>query len=172
MKQSPLPTAPTNLAGPPDAAHSKLSATVEEFIALLFRECAKIRQYSFTSWRLCRVCLGVGGSQLIGPCHYPLPSLPLLFRFRTLSSCTLCSKCTCVTNSKTGGFPLFRYTYCYCENVALGIEKDKAAVVAALTHNWSNGQVEGQVNRLKLRKRQLYGRASFDLLGHYVLDAP
>ena len=57
-------------------------------------------------------------------------------------------------------------------NFALGIEKDKAAVVAALTHEWSNGQVEGQVNRLKLRKRQLYGRASFDLLRHYVLDAP
>jgi transposase len=58
------------------------------------------------------------------------------------------------------------------ENFALGIEKDKAAVAAALTHEWSNGQVEGQVNRLKLRKRQLYGRASFDLLRHYVLDAP
>lgn len=30
---------------------------------------------------------------------------------------------------------------------------------------WSNGQVEGQVHRLKLIKRQMYGRASFDLLG-------
>lgn len=58
------------------------------------------------------------------------------------------------------------------QNFALGIEKDKAAIVAALTHDWSNGQVEGQVNRLKLRKRQLYGRANFDLLKHYVLDAP
>jgi transposase len=57
-------------------------------------------------------------------------------------------------------------------NFALGIEKDKAAVAAALTDEWSNGQVEGQVNRLKLRKRQLYGRAGFDLLRHHVLDVP
>ena len=55
-------------------------------------------------------------------------------------------------------------------NFAAGIEKDKAAVVAALTYEWSNGQVEGQVNRLKLRKRQLYGRANFDLLRQYVLS--
>ncbi|MDQ6661755.1 MAG: ISL3 family transposase [Chloroflexota bacterium] len=56
------------------------------------------------------------------------------------------------------------------QNFALGIEKDKAAVVGALVHEWSQGQVEGQVNRLKLRKRQLYGRANFDLLRHYVLN--
>jgi transposase len=36
----------------------------------------------------------------------------------------------------------------------------------------SNGQVEGQINRLKLRKRQLYGRANFDLLRQYVLNTP
>ena len=47
------------------------------------------------------------------------------------------------------------------QNFAAGIEKDKAAI-AAITLEWSNGQVEGQVNRLKLRKRQLYGRAKFD----------
>lgn len=58
------------------------------------------------------------------------------------------------------------------QNFALGIEKDKAAVIAALTYEWSNGQVEGQINRLKMCKRQLYGRASFDLLRHYVLDRP
>jgi transposase len=58
------------------------------------------------------------------------------------------------------------------ENFAAGIEKDKAAITAAITHEWSNGQVEGQVNRLKLRKRQLYGRAKFDLLRQYVLNAP
>src|SRR5262245_49595507 len=55
------------------------------------------------------------------------------------------------------------------QNFSLGIEKDKAAVMAAASYNWSQGQVEGQVNRLKLRKRQLYGRASFDLLRQYVL---
>jgi transposase len=56
------------------------------------------------------------------------------------------------------------------QNFAAGIEKDKAAILAALTHEWSNGQVEGQVNRIKLRKRQLYGRANFDLLRVYVLN--
>ena len=56
------------------------------------------------------------------------------------------------------------------QNFSLGIEKDKAAVVAAVSYEWSQGQVEGQVNRLKLRKRQLYGRANFDLLRQYVLN--
>ncbi len=56
------------------------------------------------------------------------------------------------------------------QNFVVGIEKDKAAIVAALSLEWSNGQVEGQVNRIKLRKRQLYGRANFDLLRLYVLN--
>lgn len=50
-----------------------------------------------------------------------------------------------------------------------GIERDKPAVVAALTLPFSNGQVEGQVNRLKLIKRMAYGRANFDLLRQRVL---
>jgi transposase len=45
-----------------------------------------------------------------------------------------------------------------------GLHQDLAAVQAALTTNWSNGPVEGHVNRLKLVKRQMYGRAGFDLL--------
>ena len=52
---------------------------------------------------------------------------------------------------------------------ATGLGSDYAAVKAALTTNWSNGQVEGQVNRLKLIKRQMYGRAKFDLLRQRVL---
>lgn len=50
-----------------------------------------------------------------------------------------------------------------------GLRKDQAAVVAALTLAWSNGPVEGQVNRLKLIKRQMYGSAKFDLLRQRVL---
>ena len=49
--------------------------------------------------------------------------------------------------------------------------KDGAAVRSALTEPWSSGQAEGQVNRLKLLKRQSYGRASFDLLRRRVLIA-
>lgn len=52
---------------------------------------------------------------------------------------------------------------------ATGLKSDYDAVKAALTTEWSNGQVEGQVNRLKLIKRQMYGRAKFDLLRLRVL---
>lgn len=47
---------------------------------------------------------------------------------------------------------------------ARSLQRDRSAVNAALTSIWSNGQVEGQINRLKLVKRQMYGRANFDLL--------
>jgi hypothetical protein len=47
---------------------------------------------------------------------------------------------------------------------ASGLDADSAAVRAALTEPWSSGQAEGQVNRLKLIKRQCYGRAGLDLL--------
>ena len=54
---------------------------------------------------------------------------------------------------------------------AAGIERDYAAVRAALSLPWSNGQTEGQVTRLKLVKRQMYGRAKFDLLRQKVLHS-
>jgi transposase len=47
---------------------------------------------------------------------------------------------------------------------ASGIAQDTAAVKAALTEPWSNGQTEGQNTKLKLVKRQMYGRANLDLL--------
>ena len=50
-----------------------------------------------------------------------------------------------------------------------GLSRDRAAVMAAISLTWSNGQVEGQVHRLKLIKRQMYGRASFKLLRSRVL---
>ena len=52
---------------------------------------------------------------------------------------------------------------------AAGIQRDKAAVVASLRWEWSQGQVEGNVNRLKLVKRSMFGRAKFDLLRQRVL---
>lgn len=57
------------------------------------------------------------------------------------------------------------------ETFATGVKQDEAAVKAALTMPWSSGQAEGQVNKLKLIKRQMYGRASFDLLRRRVLLA-
>jgi transposase len=53
----------------------------------------------------------------------------------------------------------------------LGIERDKAAVVAGLTLPQNNGMVEGNVNKLKLIKRMMYGRAEFPLLRQRVLHA-
>lgn len=52
-----------------------------------------------------------------------------------------------------------------------GIRLDQAAVEAALSLPYSNGQVEGQINRLKLVKRSMYGRANFDLLKARVLHS-
>ncbi|MGI4795461.1 MAG: hypothetical protein ACRYG8_15580 [Janthinobacterium lividum] len=49
--------------------------------------------------------------------------------------------------------------------------RDAAAVQAAITESWSNGQTEGQVNRLKLIKRQMYGRAKLDLLEARLIGA-
>ena len=54
---------------------------------------------------------------------------------------------------------------------AAGIQRDRDAVLAALCFRWSNGQVEGQVHRIKLVKRSMYGRASFPLLRARVLHA-
>jgi transposase len=54
---------------------------------------------------------------------------------------------------------------------AEGIRRDQACVQAAVTGRWSNGPVEGHVNRLKTIKRQMYGRAGFVLLRARVLEA-
>jgi len=58
------------------------------------------------------------------------------------------------------------------QSFALGLRQDYDAVHAALAYSWSNGQTEGQVNRLKFIKRQMYGRAKFDLLRLRVLAPP
>jgi transposase len=50
-----------------------------------------------------------------------------------------------------------------------GLEQDINAVRAAFTMQWSNGQTEGHVNKLKMIKRRAYGRASFDLLRAWML---
>jgi transposase len=57
------------------------------------------------------------------------------------------------------------------QSFARGIDRDRAAVDAALTYEWSQGQVEGQVNRLKLTKRSMFGRGKVDLLRRRMLEA-
>ena len=54
---------------------------------------------------------------------------------------------------------------------ASGVAKDEAAVRAAMTSPWSNGQTEGQITRLKLVKRQMYGRGKIDLLQARLIGA-
>jgi len=54
---------------------------------------------------------------------------------------------------------------------AEGLRRDYTAVRAALAEPWSSGQAEGQINRLKMLKRQMYGRAGFELLRKRVLWA-
>jgi transposase len=57
------------------------------------------------------------------------------------------------------------------QSLAAGIVRDFDAVQAALRLPYSNGQAEGQVNKLKSLKRQMYGRANFDLLRKRLLYA-
>ncbi len=60
--------------------------------------------------------------------------------------------------------PVVRFAY--------GLQKDISAVAAAVDTTWSTGQVERQINRLKMIKRQMYGRAGFELLRARVLPYP
>jgi transposase len=54
---------------------------------------------------------------------------------------------------------------------ASGVAEDEDAVRAAITLPWSNGQTEGQITKLKLVKRQMYGRANIDLLQARLIGA-
>src|SRR6266536_3244274 len=67
-----------------------------------------------------------------------------------------------LTNAEESGLPEF-------ETFVTGVKKDKDAVLAGLTLPWSNGPLEGNVNRLNLLKRSMYGRAEVDLLKFRVL---
>jgi transposase len=63
--------------------------------------------------------------------------------------------------TQSGVGPVVRFAH--------GLRRDRAAVMAAVELPWSSGQVEGQINRLKAIKRQMYGRAGFILLRARVL---
>jgi len=67
-----------------------------------------------------------------------------------------------LTQAAHSGLPEFK-------KMANGIRLDYAAVKAAFSSEWSNGQVEAQVNCLKLQKRIVFGRANFDVLRLRVL---
>ena len=69
---------------------------------------------------------------------------------------------TWLTASETSSIPDL-------SSFASGLRSDYSAVLAALKTGWNNGQTEGQVNRLKMIKRTMFGRASFKLLRLKVL---
>lgn len=71
---------------------------------------------------------------------------------------------TWLVSAERSGIPEFH-------GFANGLRRDLDAVTAALKWNWSNGQTEGQVNRLKTLKRAMYGRAKLDLLRLRLLYA-
>ena len=54
---------------------------------------------------------------------------------------------------------------------ANGVKRDEDAVRAAITSSWSNGQTEGQITKLKLVKRQMYGRGKIGLLQARLIGA-
>ena len=58
-----------------------------------------------------------------------------------------------------------------CQSFADGLQREYSAIYAGLSLAWSNGPVEGEVNKLKLVKRSMYGRGSFELLRSRVLRA-
>jgi len=57
-------------------------------------------------------------------------------------------------------------------SLAIGIRNDQQAVTNGLTLHWNSGRVEGTVNKIKMIKRQMYGRAGFDLLRKRVILHP
>ena len=85
-----------------------------------------------------------------------MQSLALDFRAALISK-EGSQMCNWIQTAKQSGIgPLVRF--------AFGLQRDISAVLAAVETPWSNGQVEGQINRLKMIKRQMYGRAGFRLL--------
>jgi transposase len=69
-----------------------------------------------------------------------------------------------LAEARDSALPAFR-------NFARKIDGDYDAVRGAVTSPWSTGQMEDQINRLKMIKRQMFGRASFDLLNRRFILA-
>jgi transposase len=104
--------------------------------------------------------------QLLAKLNECCPEIPILYEltqgfatvFRGKQSDTLQ---TWLNQARGTGLPeIVRF----CD----GLRRDEKAVNAAVVLPWSNGQVEGQIHRLKLVKRQMYGRAKFNLLRRRV----
>ncbi|MFE5487491.1 hypothetical protein [Streptomyces sp. NPDC056527] len=77
---------------------------------------------------------------------------------------------TCAVAAGFGGVPSVRRDDLPgLHTLAAGIDRDRNAVIAGLTLPWSSGVAEGHVNRIKMLKRRMFGRAGFALLCKRVL---
>lgn len=65
-----------------------------------------------------------------------------------------------------------RATNSLVASFANGVIRDRAAIQNAIVSQWSNGQTEGQITKLKLIKRQMYGRGKLDLLEARIVGVP
>ena len=102
---------------------------------------------------------------LLEACPAAATAVPLLERFRTMVRERQGAElATWIAEAMNSGVAELR-------NFAMGLKRDFAAVQAGLTLIWSQGPVEGQVNRIKMLKRTMFGRAKFDLLRVRVLMA-
>lgn len=100
---------------------------------------------------------------LVEACPAVAKALPLLERFRTMVRERQGAElANWIADAMNSGVAELR-------NFAIGLKRDFAAVQAGLTLIWSQGPVEGHVNRLKMLKRTMFGRAKFDLLRLRVL---
>ena len=101
--------------------------------------------------------------RIIANCPDALVLRGYALEFReALASCEAWRMMAWVDSVKYSRFgPLVRFAY--------GLQKDASAVNAAVETDYSTGQVEGQINRLKMIKREMYGRAGFQLLRARVL---
>jgi transposase len=105
--------------------------------------------------------------QLLAKLNECCPGVPLLYDLTQGFATVLRAKQsdilhTWIDQARASGLPEMGR---FCD----GLRRDDKAVNAAVVLPWSNGQVEGQIHRLKLVKRQMYGRAKFNLLRRRVL---
>lgn len=72
--------------------------------------------------------------------------------------------------AREGAITIIRSGRVHDPRFARGLKDDLRAIIAGLTLEWSNGVTEGQIHRLKLLKRQSYGRAGVALLRQRILQ--
>lgn len=100
-------------------------------------------------------------------CH----STQVVLVVRTIQSAVLCPRCHQLSSRVHSRYQRTVADLSPFCRFAKRLREDYDAVKAGVTLPWSNGQTEGQINRLKMLKRQMFGRAGMDLLSRRFLNA-